>query len=319
MRLGEIKKNIEKVLNEENKIQIQHEPAFGGQAESVSNFNELIDVLKILFNESWNNFDYEPIEKIINTYGKQANPVILSQEEFNQLDSYISQINSLIHLYFSILEVITEDQEEQIINIQLPTDSIGSLGNLANLNKRLDDIFKKFNIDGGEVRFKGFDKGTDWYMVIFVGVLSYQSFIACLKIAKEYFKLKTEYYKSKRAELDYKASLQKDEDFSDDNLEKYTKRRLDLLIEDKVSEAMDNIAGTNGKTPDEMCSQLVIATKNLVKELGDGVEFHLSLNPPIYANEFGGKLKIDYRVIKEIREEKNKPKQLKKPQEEKTK
>ena len=33
--------------------------------------------------------------------------------------------------------------------------------------------------------------------------------------------------------------------------------------------------------------------------MGDGVEFHLSLNPPDYATEEGGELKIEYKKIKE--------------------
>jgi hypothetical protein len=47
-------------------------------------------------------------------------------------------------------------------------------------------------------------------------------------------------------------------------------------------------------------SGLVIATKKLVEALGDGAEFHLSLNPPEYAKEQSGQLTIDYTKIREI-------------------
>jgi hypothetical protein len=57
-----------------------------------------------------------------------------------------------------------------------------------------------------------------------------------------------------------------------------------------------------------------MATKDLVKLLGDGVEFHLSFNPPEYANEKLGILNIDYSKMTEVEVDKNKkPKQVEAP------
>ncbi len=315
MRLGEIKKIIEKTLDEDGKMTIQHESIYEGQAHLVNNFADIMFAIDVVYDKEWNELDYAPIEAIRDKYD-YISKVRIEVAEFNQLNSYVISLNTKLLLYLSILETMTEDQEEKLINIKLPSDSIGSLENLAGLNKKLNDVLKKFNIDG-EAEFKGFDKGTDWLMVCFSGILSYQSFIACLKIAQEYFKTKKEYYGSKEAKLNYKASLKNDDDFSEKDLKKCTEKKLKLLIEQEVKDAMDNIKGTNGKSEKEMCSQLVIATKDLVKELGDGVEFHLSLNPPKYANESGGELKIDYVAIKEIRDEESKPGQLEKPKEDK--
>lgn len=51
-----------------------------------------------------------------------------------------------------------------------------------------------------------------------------------------------------------------------------------------------------------------------MKELDNGVEFHLSLNPPPYANEQRGQLEINYKSIQEIHQQQiekdNKPKQI---------
>lgn len=50
------------------------------------------------------------------------------------------------------------------------------------------------------------------------------------------------------------------------------------------------------------------------KELGEGVEFHLSLNSPEYAKEKSGNLEIDYKKIRAIHAahaaKASKPKQL---------
>lgn len=311
MRLGEIKKVIEKTLNEDGKIIIQHEPIYGGQAHSVDNFADIMFVIDIVYDQVWNELDYAPIKVIRDKYN-YIPKAKLEVAEFNQLNSYISSLNVKLILYYSILETMTEDQEEKIINIKLPDDSVGSLDDLAQLNTRLGKIFKELNIDG-LAEFKGFDKGTDWYVVGFVGILSYQSFIACLKIAQEYFKTKKEYYGSKEAEIDYKASLKKPDDFSEKELKSYTEKRLELLVEEKVNDAVDVIKESNGKTKPEMSTHLVIATKNLVKELGNDVEFHLSLNPPAYAKETAEGLIIDYKKIKELKAEESKPKQLKNP------
>lgn len=309
MRLGEIKKIIEKVLDEDGKMTIQHEPIYGGQAHSVNNFADIMFAIDIVYDKEWNELDYAPI-KIIRDKYDYVKKAQIEVAEFNQLNSYITSLNAKLLLYFSILETMTEDQEENIINIKLPNNSVGSLEDLAELNKRLNKILKEFNVDG-EAEFRGFDKGTDWYMVYFAGILSYQSFIACLKIAQEYYKTKKEYYGSKKAESDYRASLKKVDDFSKEELKNYTERRLELLIEEKVSEAINTIDGKNGKTKPEINTQLVIATKDLVKELGTGVEFHLSLNPPAYAEETAEGLRIDYKKIEELKTRESKPKQIK--------
>ena len=309
MRLGEIKKIIEKTLDKDGKMTIQHEPIYGGQAHSVNNFADIMFAIDVVYDKEWNELDHTPIKEIRDKYNYKREAQI-EIAEFNQLNSYIASLNTKLLLYLSILETMTEDQEEKIINIKLPDDAVGSLEDLAKLNNRLGKIFKEFNIDG-VAQFKGFDKGTDWYMVYFAGILSYQSFIACLKIAQEYYKTKKEYYGSKKAELDYRASVEKDDDFSKDELKDYTEKRLELFIKEKVNEAINTIDGRNGKTKPEMNTQLVIATKDLVKEFGTGVEFHLSLNPPAYAEETAEGLKIDYKKIKELKAKESAPKKIK--------
>lgn len=309
MRLGEIKANLEKVLNDDNKIFVNAEAIFGGQAFVVKNFWDIAKALEILFDQKWNEADPIAVKKIIGEH-ENGTEVQLPAAEFNQLNAYINSLNTKINIYYSILDTMVEDQEEQIINIKLPENKAYSLNDLAELNKRLDKMLKKFSVDG-QFEFKGFDKGSEWYEIYTNGFLSYTFIIGCLKIAREYLETKTTYYNSEMARLDYEASLKKADEFTQKGFEEYMNRRLELKIEKGIKNMIEKIGKTNGHAGPELQTKLISATKDLIKEIGGGVEFHLSLNPPEYVRDQGGSLEIDYKSIRELNVlEDRKPKQL---------
>ncbi|MEK6852938.1 MAG: hypothetical protein AABX59_03595 [Nanoarchaeota archaeon] len=298
MRIGEIKNIVGAVLAENNTLEVRHESIYGGQAYQINNFAELIEALGILSEQSWNDVDYTQVREIRARHEPTRNPTILTNEEFNQLNSYVNNINSKVPLYYSILESLTEDQDEKTINIRLP-EKMTSLSDLNRTNDRLHDTLKYFNVDG-QFEFKGFDRGTEWYVLIAVGVLSHRFFITCLKIAQEYFKTRTEYFKSEEAKRAYEASLRDKEQSSEKDFDKYKEKWLSLFIREEVGKAIEQI-GTAGQTKPELHIKLVKATEKLVAELGEGTEFHLSLNPPTYAKEVGGELRIDYKKLRELK------------------
>jgi len=306
MRLGEIKNTIRAALDSTNKIHVDNEVLYGGQAYNINNFVEIIEALDILSKQNWNDADNAQIASIKAQHETPINPTVLTTADFNQLNTYINTINTKLPLYYQVLESVTEDQDEKTINIQLPSN-IKSFKELNDLNKRLEDILKLFNVDG-QFEFKGFDKGTEWYILVGTGILSYHFLIACLKTAQEYLKTKTEYFKSEDARMAYEASMKKDEKISDTGFEEYRAKWLSIFIDKKVADAIEKI-GLNGQTEPELRSQLIKATTSLVKELGEGTEFHLSLNPPDYATEQAGQLVIDYKKIQLLKPE-NKPKQI---------
>jgi len=311
MRLGEIKNIIETVLTEDNQIIIENESLFGDQAYLIKNFQEIVNAYDILNDQSWNDVDDNQLKSVVEKYRAVENPVQLDQPEFNILNAYISTLNQKIPYYYSTLESVVQEQDEKIINIKL-SEKINSLTGLNELNKRLEKTLKLFNVDG-EFEFKGFDKGSDWYVILAAGFYSYQFLVHGLDIAKKFYETREAYYKSKDAELNYKASLKKEEEFSRKELEEYTKRRLDLIIEEKVNEAIEKIQNTNGKTKEELQNQLVRGVKELVKELGEGTEFHLSLNPPEYITGSIGSLRIDYKKVRAIQEAEKKQIEEKNP------
>lgn len=298
MRLGEIKQNIDKVLIANKTIQLKSDAVYGGQAYKINNYSDVIIVLEHVASLSWSGVNIDAIDEIITQYPKN-NIVELPQSQFNKLTSFINTVNQKIPLYYSILETMVEKQDELTINIKLP-EKIKNLNDINIANKRLEDVLKLYNIDG-QFEFVGFDKGSEWYVLVAKGVLSYQFIVSCLKIAQEYLKTKAEYFKSEEARISYEASLKEDEKNSDSGFEKYKESWLKLFTEKEIEKVIDKINKKNGHTKEELQVKLVNATTKLVKELGEGTEFHLSLNPPEYVSEQAGQIVIDYKKIEALK------------------
>lgn len=301
MRLGEIKQIVFKVIDESGNLIIENEELYGGQANKVKNYFDLFSALEILRGQKWNTLDYSPIKQILESHPLENQEDQLNQDEFSKLKEYVSSLNQKMPYFTSIIDSVVEKQDEKIINIKLP-DGINSLSGLSEINKRLETTFKLFAIDG-QFDFVGFDRGTDWYSILAVGLLSYQNIIQCLDIAKRFFETKESYFKSKEAELSYRASLREGEKFDEEDLRKYCERRSDLMIEDQAQEATKKMSDLHGKTQAQLQTDMIKGINELVKELSKGTEFHLSLNPPEYVRGSFGGLQIDYKRIQQIRTE----------------
>jgi len=75
--------------------------------------------------------------------------------------------------------------------------------------------------------------------------MTYRFFLSCLKIAKEFLETTKVYYESKKAKLDYLASLKKDEKFEEKQFKTYTDKRIELEIEDKIQETIEHLPVEN--------------------------------------------------------------------------
>src|ERR1035437_9006062 len=98
MRVGEVKNIVGQALNENHELQLNSEDLYSGQAYKINNFASIIGALDILSTQSWNNTDYQSIEGIKSKYGVKSVEVITA-DEFNQLNSYITTINPQVPLY----------------------------------------------------------------------------------------------------------------------------------------------------------------------------------------------------------------------------
>jgi hypothetical protein len=301
MRLGEIKVRVEAATNNTGQLEIEHEQIFGGQAYRVQNYGALVETLTLVSDASWNDQDFGPIKEIIDEHGKDVASASLSQPAFNQLKSYVNSLNQKFPVFVGVLNDYVEVQDEKAVNIKLP-DNIVSLNELSAFNKRLSTIFLQYNVDG-QVEFRGFDKGTSWIEVVAIGTLTYQYILAGLTIAKKYFELKKSYYDSETARINYEAAIEKDE-VDDEEYEEFSKRALQKMVESEVKKAVSKI-GVGSENENETTSKIINATTALIKEIkDDGVEFHLSLNPPKYASEDKTGISIDYSKLPKLKTEK---------------
>lgn len=315
MRLGEIKQIIDQVMDDNSQIVIDHTALYGGQANLVNNFQQFVEVYDLISDLEWNDVDNAQLKSVIEKYRETGDAVRLEEAEFSLLNTYISAVNQKMPYYYSILKGLVGEQDELAINIKLPED-VSSLEELSVLNSRLQKTLDLFNIDG-EFTFEDFDKGSAWYVVCAQGLLTSTFFLACLKIAQEVMKLRSEYFKSEEAKISYEAAKAKTN--KDLTTDAFQKSWIEVYMDTKVKEIIDAVNDKNGATRAELQTKLIKGTTKLVKELGEGVEFHLSLNPPDYVSKTNGGMVIDYKKIREIRAEeaqklgKDKTKQLPAP------
>lgn len=159
MRLGEIKQKLDLVINDNNVISMDTESLYNNQIYRIKNYKLIIDALKSIKDMEWNQQDFSLIQEIIDKNSEVNEVVDLEQSQFNKINSYISVLNQKIPIFISMLRSIVNVQDEKIINIKL-SKNIKTIEELSELNKRLNDILKLYNLDG-QFDFKEFDKGSD--------------------------------------------------------------------------------------------------------------------------------------------------------------
>jgi hypothetical protein len=296
MRLWEIKQHIDQILTEEKTLHIDYESIYWNQAYIIHNYRLIIKVLEILSEQKRNDINQDWIQSIFNEFGIESDSLQISAIQFNELNNYVSQLNKKIPLYYSILDTMVDQQDEQLINIKLPIVKIQQLIDLSSINKRLDSILKSFNIDW-EYEFKWVDKWTTRYEVLIVWGMTYKIFVACLDIAYKILEIRKQYWESETAILDYKAALKDNDEYNEKGLESYKEIRLKLELESSIKNITWLNQVKNWKSEVEVQNQLIKSTTALIKEMGEWTEFHLSLNPPEYAKELWWSLVIDYKKI----------------------
>lgn len=308
MRLGELKNILDAVLDNDNKISLNYEQIYGGQAFRIKNYSAIIKALLELKRQEWNTNPSEQFDKIVEKYGDNAREVTLNGQEYTALVNYINAINSKMPIFYGIIDSMVKKQNEHIINVRLPEKNDISLQELSDINTRLDKIFKEINIDGS-YEFKGFDVGSSWYEILVLGAATYKFLIAALKIAQEFFKAQQEYYKSGEAKIHYEAAkADAAKGTTDKDVLDYAKRVIDKKIELAIEQTIEELPDVGNKN--ENITKLRKTVISISTELNNGLEFHLSLNPPKYAEEEEGKISINYEAIRQIEAEKNAPKQI---------
>lgn len=310
MRLGELKKILDEVVNDNNKIVIESKQLYGGQLFSVSDYQSLIAALLAIKTQSWIDFSTEIVDKLAAKYPSKQQEIHLDPNDHTLLTQCVNSINAKLPIFYGILDTMVKKQNEQIINIKLPAKEDFSLEELSDVNKRLSKIFSSINVDGS-IQFSGFDIGSSWYEILIIGGFTYKAFISALQLAQEYFKMKQEYFKSKVEETHYKASLKEGEKETEKGKAEYINRVIKIELETKISEAVQNLElDTEKSNIHEVENKIRLTVPLISEEIEKGLEFHLSLNPPEYVEENEGYVSVDYEELKRLREEENSVKQI---------
>ena len=300
MRLLEKKILLDSLLTS-GQLTIDEETLFSGYGHQINNSSNLFAALQFLSEEAWNTSDFSPIRAIIDKHSAtQVKTIAIDQSEYGALTTYINELNQKLPIFIGIIDTITNDQDSQDINIKLSA-SIQTPAELEKLTKQIVDLCKVAKIDGEDIQFRGFDKGSDWITIGVVGYGTYFLVMRCLKLAQEIQKTKQEYFKSKTAELDYKASLAKQDEYTAQGQTAYEKRRVKIQQDEAVDELAKQVGELNGFKENEIREHAQKTTEALINIIGDGNEVHLSLNPPKEATETGdGLVNIDYSFLKKL-------------------
>ena len=300
MRLLEKKILLDSLLTS-GQLTIDEETLFSGYGYQINNSSNLFTALQFLSEEAWNTSDFGPIRAIIDKHSAtQVKTIAIDQSEYGALTAYINELNQKLPVFIGIIDTITNDQDSQDINIKLSA-SIQTPAELEKLTKQIVDLCKVAKIDGEDIQFRGFDKGSDWITIGIVGYGTYFLVMRCLKLAQEIQKTKQEYFKSKIAELDYKASLAKQDEYTVQGRTEYEERRVKIQQDEAVDELAKQVGELNGFKENEIREHAQKTTEALINIIGDGNEVHLSLNPPKEATETGdGLVNIDYSFLKKL-------------------
>ena len=298
MRLGEIKKELDRVIDANYKIQIHGEALYGGQAQRVNNYADIIRVLEILKDQEWNEQDYTNIKSIIQTHGVESESEVLGSGEFNNLTAYVGALNTYVSIYYHIISSSVEEDDKYQINIKLP-DTVDSLKDLSSTNSSVEGLMKIYKFFGLCYTFKGIEKGSIFYAILVSGAIeAYPLILMSLHVSQEVFKTRREFFDSESARINFEMLKAKQDKYTfEDYKKEYEKQEIDQKVKDELSKVDEKTL--NGRTHAEAHTNLVKAVTELVKQMDGGTEFHLSLNPPEYAKESQGRLEINYKKIKE--------------------
>ena len=295
MRLGEIKRIVERVLNDKNIMKIKSTQQFGGQAVRVDNYSDVIKAIEVLYDQVWNNTSFDNVKQIIENHGSAAQSELLTAQEYNYLNQYISNLNTKLPLFYGILVTMVKPQDERIINIKLPDIANQTLENLSKTNSELNTLLNTINVEGG-YEFKGFDIGTSWYEILIYGYTTYKFLVLAIDLAQRYFGMQEQLYKSRLAKLQYEAA--KKEAPTNAQLKEYADTLVELQIGQEVEESISNM--DKKLNTQENITRVTKTVKLLIKQMSKGTEFHLSLNPPKGIDETDGRITINYEEIRNL-------------------
>ncbi|MAZ76365.1 MAG: hypothetical protein CMH31_03585 [Micavibrio sp.] len=310
MRLGVLKNILDFSIDENKHITFQEEALYGGQRYLIKDFYALMDSLDNILDMSWAEDNNEVVKRLISEHGKTVNSVEISAEDRNLLHSMLTPINQHMPVFYSILENLVERQDEQIINIKIPSAGLKTLKEVSAFNNQLDDVFDlviRFKGFQGDVEFVGVDVGTSWYKILLVGApYIYGAFLGTLNIAHELIDLREKWYKSEDLRMDVEIKKEELNDkkakvtVTDKDIREHVQKKVKKKMELEVDALIENVPVDFDNEP-EMKISICKGIEKIIPLLEAGTEFQPSLNPPKYIDNVSDDgYEIDYDGLRKF-------------------
>ena len=321
MRLGVLRKIIDETTDDNIQLIFEAESVVSGHLYHISGYNTLITALETLADQPWLKIDTEILEGITEAYGKTATEVQISQEHFGVLSEIVGKINQALPVFYGILETLVDEQDEHIVNIKIPADSIRDLDALSKFNKELQEVFKlivKHKGLRGDIEFKGFDTGSSWYKMLIVGgTMVYGAFMGGIEIAEGMIEVRKVWYETEAIRLSLEAEKRKQAKKGEAPApvtKDEIKRSIDEMFEIKIEEQVGLLIANLSESPNDLKEMKVSITMGLHKLIAlmeNGTEIHPSLNPPEFIKQDDEqRFEIDYKRLKKSLAKKEKPPQI---------
>lgn len=301
MRIGRFNQIVNAATDANGELQTNGVAKHAGQVYVIKKFNAKAKLVLVL--QEMDLLLASTSESTISIFTKNKNKSTIEVDaaQHSEIASLFAQINTKLPVYSELAEHFSPDQEETVINVKLP-GGISSLAELQTFNKRLDTLFKKFNVTGN-FKIVGFDAGTEWYQILIDNSGLFSLFISSVSLA-----LQAIDFRDSRKDSDDLRLAKKAIDARDSSNDITEQKLLNSMVDEKIAEdtekVVDELGCPDGREKPETLSMVIGAVKELVKEIDKGTEFHLSLNPPEYAKENGSNgmpaITIDYKSIPKI-------------------
>jgi hypothetical protein len=316
MRLGELKRLIDLVINESNQIVLETESLYEGKRFLIKGYSNLIRSLDSLQAQPWLTAEAKIVNELINRAGKKLEYLEVSPEEHSQIKNFVNNINKQLPLFYGILSQMVSEQENTVLNIKIPTREIKELNDFTEFNEELSsilDLIVKYKGLNGDYSFKGIDKGSTWYeLLILGGPLVYPTLLGIIDIANRLIELRTKWYESEDVRLSVEAK--KKENNSKENIEELIETHIHMLVEIKMEKLVEELLENLDELPNqqgEMRNSIIAGLRKMIALIEKGAEFQPSLNPPDYIKNISDKLyEIDYGQLKKSIEQQNQPEKL---------
>jgi len=309
MRIGRFNQIINAAVDGNNELQTNGTPKHGGQVFVIEKFSAKARLILAL--QDMKLLPSSISESTISIFSDNQKLDILELEasQHTEVVSLFTQVNARLPVYSDIAEKFSPDQQETVINVKLP-EGINSIDDLQGFNKRLDAIFKKFNITGN-FKIVGFDSGTEWYQILVDNSGLFGFVISAISLSLQAI----DFRDSRKGSDDLRLAKKALDAKTPDN--KVTEQKLlngmvDEKINEDVEKTVDDLGCPDNREKPETVAMIISAVKDLIKEIDRGTEFHLSLNPPDYAQEngMGMAINIDYKSIPKLETTKMESKQI---------